>query len=142
MKKTALAMLAAGFASFSLSAFADIAVIVNPANTSEMSKKDVANYFLGKKNSFANGTSVTPFSLSTADQDIRNKFYMKVTRKNSSQFNGYWSQMTLQGKGRPPKELDSQDAMKQTIASNEGAIGFIDAANADDSVRIVYTVPN
>ena len=44
-------------------AFADVVVIVNPANSAAISATDIQNLFLGKAASFSNGTRAKPYNV-------------------------------------------------------------------------------
>lgn len=41
------------------------------------------------------------------------------------------------GKGKPPKELSSDADIIKFVAENPGAIGYVDAASVDGSVKVL-----
>ena len=43
----------------------------------------------------------------------------------------------LGGGATGPKVLDSDEEVKEFVASNRGAIAYIDAANIDDSIKVL-----
>lgn len=122
----------------SASAFADIVVIVNPANTSEVSADDVGRLFLGKKNKFADGSKAVPFYLAQG-HEAREEFNKKALGKSSSQLKAYWSKLIFTGKGTPPDALGSVDDVIAKVASDPEAIAYIDAASVNDKVRVVQS---
>ena len=115
---------------------AEVAVIVNPGNGASLSSEDVQRLFLGKLKSFPGGGEATPVNQKEG-QPAREQFNQAVLNKSESQLKAYWSQLVFTGKGTPPKELDNDDAIKTLVASTPGAIGYIDAAKVDGSVKVV-----
>ena len=120
----------------SAAAQAEVAVIVNPGNGASLSAEDVQRLFLGKLKSFPGGGEATPVNQKEG-QPAREQFNQAVLNKSESQLKAYWSQLVFTGKGTPPKELDNDDAIKALVASTPGAIGYIDAAKIDGSVKVV-----
>lgn len=120
----------------SAAAQAEVAVIVNPGNGASLSAEDVQRLFLGKLKSFPGGGEANPVNQKEG-QPAREQFNQAVLNKSESQLKAYWSQLVFTGKGTPPKELDNDDAIKALVASTPGAIGYIDAAKVDGSVKVV-----
>ena len=48
-----------------------------------------------------------------------------------------WIRLVLSGEGVPPKVLGSEAEVLLYVAKNEGAIGFVDVDNVDDSVKVL-----
>jgi ABC-type phosphate transport system substrate-binding protein len=48
--------------------------------------------------------------------------------------------MVFTGKGQPPKEMGSTADMKKFVAANPDAIGYIETAAVDGSVKVVLSV--
>ena len=44
------------------------------------------------------------------------------------------------GKGKPPKEVTPDSAVKAYIAEKPNAIGYIDEANVDATVKVVMKI--
>lgn len=134
MKKILLgAMLALG----SASAIADIAVVVNPGNANSVDADVVKKIYLGKSKSFSDGLTVSP-----VNQDgtaVADEFNDKVVGKSSSQLNAYWAKLVFTGKGTPPAKVNTDQAVIDFVASNSGAIGYVDSASVSDKVKVVAT---
>lgn len=129
---------AAALISIATAAAAEIAVIVNPANTDTISKDDIAKIYMAKTKTFPSGKNVTAFDQAEGSP-TRVEFVEKVIEKDEAQLKSYWSRLIFTGKGVPPKVLESDTAIKDVVSKNADAIGFINSANADDSVKIVGT---
>lgn len=130
--------LAALLTATALPAFAEIAVIVNPGNSSNLDTESINRIFLGKTKSFPNGQSVTPVN-QKENSSVRNEFDNKVLEKSPSQMKAYWSKLIFTGKGTPPEEVGDDAAMKAKVASDASAIGYIDASAVDATVKVVQT---
>jgi ABC-type phosphate transport system substrate-binding protein len=120
----------------SVSANAELVVIVNPSNaTASLSTEQVAALYLGNATTFPDGGGVA-----LADQsesaNARNDFYQKATGRSAAQVKATWARITFTGKGTPPKELKSDADVKAFVASNPKAIGYIDSSAVDSSVKV------
>jgi len=120
----------------SCASFADVVVIVNKANTAVISGSDISRLFLGKLKQFTDGTKVEPINQKMGST-VRNDFESKVLNKSASKIKAYWSKRVFSGKGKPPKEVASDQEVLAIVSANAGAIGYVDAANVNDSVKVV-----
>jgi len=135
MKKSMFALLVAAAVSVTAPAFAEVVVVVNAkAAESSMTKDQVAQFFLGKS------SAMTPVDQSE-DSPLRAEFYKKVTDKDASQAKALWSKLVFTGKATMPKEVANSAAVKAAVAANPKAIGYMDKASVDASVKVVYTAP-
>lgn len=116
-------------------AAAEIVVIVSPANqASRMFTEQAAQFFLGKSNQF------TPVDQGK-ESAIRREFYQKVTGKTLAQVEGVWAKIEFSGKGTMPKSYPNDAAVKKAVAADPHAIGYIDKASVDDSIKVLLTLP-
>lgn len=115
---------------------AEIAVIVNPGVTDTLDASSIGKIFLGKSKRFPGGQSATPVNQSEGS-DIMNQFNQKVLKRNSSQVKAYWSKLLFTGKGKPPAQLASDADVIKKVASDPSAIGYVDSASVDGSVKVV-----
>ncbi|MCG7531015.1 phosphate ABC transporter substrate-binding protein [Psychrobium sp. MM17-31] len=112
---------------------AEIVVVVNKGNGATLTKSDVSRIFLGKMKKY------TPVNASSGNA-LRAEFNKKALNKSSSQVKAYWSKLVFSGKGTPPKEFASDAEIKAFVASNPNAIGYIDSANLDGTVKAAITL--
>lgn len=113
---------------------AEVAVIVNPGAPKAPSQSDVANIFLGKDKSMkgVDQAGWTP---------AKEAFYAGVTSKNESQLKSYWSGLIFTGKGQPLPSVADDAAMVAKVAGEADAIGYVDSAAVNDSVKVLFTLP-
>lgn len=111
-------------------ASAGVVVIGNNA-ASDMSLADAKKAFLGKGDS-----SLVVYELDEGNS-IRSEFHNTVTGKSDAQLKAFWSKQVFTGKGNPPATVSSATAMKAAVASNPSAIGYIDEADVDGTVKVI-----
>ncbi len=116
---------------------AGVVVIVNPQNSvSSLSSKDLRNIYRLKKTTWASGEKIEAVNLDKKDP-VREKFSEAILKKDPAAMEKFYLKRALAGKGQPPKVLSSSTAVKDFVGSNKNAIGYIDAKDADDSVKIL-----
>ena len=118
--------------------FAETSVIVHPNNNSQLSQKDIQRIFMGKLKSFPNGIKLIAIDQAISS-DARQEFGKKLLKKNPQQVKSYWARQIFTGKGIPPKELKTEQAVKEFVSQNESTIGYIDTELLDTTVKEVYT---
>lgn len=132
MRKSTL-LLAAGLYALCVSASqAETVVIVHPSAATP-SKEQIADVFLGKNQ------SLTPID-QPESAPIRAEFYKKVTGRDLPQVKATWSRLMFSGKAQPPKEMADAAAVKKAVAADPKAVGYIDKAAADSSVKVAFSV--
>ncbi|REL34188.1 substrate-binding domain-containing protein [Thalassotalea euphylliae] len=120
----------------SMLASAEVAVIVNPANANSISDNDISRAFLGKLKTFADGQSIKAVN-SKANSAARVEFEKLVLKKSAAQVKAYWSKRLFTGKGKPLQELGTDADVLSFVASTPNAIGYVDAASVNDTVKVV-----
>lgn len=122
-------------------AHAEIAVITHPGvKEIGISREAVANMYLDKKKTYTDGSRVNPVD-QPSGMPARDKFYRAVLRMSDSEVNRYWSKIKFTGKGKPPRVIAGDEAVKNWVAANPGAIGYIDGKFLDKSVKVVLIIP-
>ena len=122
-------------------AFADIAVVVHPNNsTDSITAIQAANVFLGKTKTMPDGTLIIPIDQSRKSP-VRNDFYLKLVNKNPNQLNAYWARQVFTGKSQPPIQVNNDDEVKLLIGENPNMIGYINADAIDSNVKVILRIP-
>jgi ABC-type phosphate transport system substrate-binding protein len=106
----------------------EIVVIVNPA-AKPISKEQIADLYLGRSG-----------GLTPVDQPVGSaiyvEFYKKATGRDLAQVKALWSRILFTGRGLPPKQLPDSAAVKQAVATNPNAVGYIEKSAVDASVKV------
>ena len=115
----------------------DVVVVVSArSGVPALSAAEVADIFLGKTNRLPDGGQPVPVDL-PEDSPLRDRFYLHYTGKSPPQVRAHWSKMIFTGRGQPPAQLASAAEIKRFVAANPQAIGYLDAALVDSSLRVV-----
>jgi ABC-type phosphate transport system substrate-binding protein len=125
-------LLAATLGLASISAMAQVAVVMNPG-AAPLSKDQVANIFLGRNADFK------PVDLPESSA-TRGTFYQKATDRDAAQVKAVWSRLVFSGKAQPPKEVADAAAVKKAVAADPKAIGYIEKSAVDGSVKVVLSL--
>jgi hypothetical protein len=113
-------------------AHADVVVIGHPS-AAALSKSQVEDIFLGKN------LASTPVDLAEGSP-VRDQFYSNATGRDAAQVKATWSRIAFSGKGQPPKALADAAAVKKAVAADPKAVGYIDSAAVDATVKVLLTV--
>jgi len=112
----------------------DYVVIVNKSNpTGSISSADLQNIYSGKKSSWADGKDIS--ASFNNNSSARDAFLKEGIKKTLPQYQTFWKKAVFTGTGTPPKEHDSDSAVKNYVSSNSHAIGFISSTSLDSSVK-------
>lgn len=114
-------------------AYADIAVIVHPSSSAAIDMDELNRLYTGRS------SALTAVNLQEG-LAIRSEFDEKGAGRASAQLKAYWSKLVFTGKGTPPAELANEAAVLSHVAANPDAIGYVDAASVDGSVKVVLTI--
>lgn len=119
------------------SAQADVVVIVNLLGPDYLSQSQVSKLYLGKSKHLPGQGKA--YIIDMVDgSDIKREFHNKVTHKNASQLQAYWSRLIFTGKGKPPHTVRTPELILSLVGSKANAIGYIDEALVNDRVKIAY----
>ena len=125
-----------------VSAGDEVDVIVNKGNdTGELSVADAKKIFMGDKSVWGSGKRVTILMLAPG-QPERAVILKEIYKMSESDYGKYFLQAAFSGRvTAPPKDVGSAGQMKQLVAGNPGAIGYLKKEDVDDSVKVVLKFP-
>jgi ABC-type phosphate transport system substrate-binding protein len=116
---------------------ADVVVIVNPRSAAAtMTAEQVSGIFLGKTPTLPSGATAAMVD-QPEGSPIYEQFYRGVSGKTPAQVKAVWSRLTFSGKAVPPVSVASSAEVKKFVAANPDAIGYIDRAAVDATVKVV-----
>jgi ABC-type phosphate transport system substrate-binding protein len=111
-----------------------VAVIVHPSRDRPLAVDDVARIFLKKQRFWDDGAPIVPLNRE-AGSSIREVFSRKVFGMSSEELAAYWNAQYFLGTF-PPATLSSTEAVKRYVASDRNAIGYVEQASVDSTVRV------
>jgi ABC-type phosphate transport system substrate-binding protein len=115
---------------------AEVAIIVNPSNNSQISESEIQRIFLGKITNFPDGELAVPINQSE-QAAATDEFNTDVLKKSSSQLKVYWSKVLFTGQGTPPKVVTSDEEVVKLVSANPNLIGYIDSSMVTSSVKVI-----
>lgn len=142
MKTRTLRTLAALALTAVFAAAAQAAPVIIANKALEKEKLDAAtvkSVFLGKKVAWDSGGRVVLAVLKSGP--VADEFLKASVDMSASGFINLWRRLAMTGNGTAPKAFDSEEDLRKFVAATPGAVGFVDAANADASV-VVLTPSN
>jgi ABC-type phosphate transport system substrate-binding protein len=135
MTSTIKSLLAAALLACAVPALAEVVAVVGAKSpAAAMSNEQVAQFFLGKS------TAMTPIDQADGTP-VRNEFYKKVADKEASQAKALWAKLVFTGKATQPKEVAGSAEVKNAVAADPKAIGYIEKSAVDASVKVVLSAP-
>ena len=115
-----------------------LVVIVHPSRTDTLGLSDLAGIYLRKRRLWDDGAPIVPLNRESGSA-ARETFSVRVLGSDSAHLASYWNDAYFNGIF-PPAVLSSSAAVKRYVANEPQAIGYIDPADVDDSVRVVLTL--
>lgn len=101
-----------------------------------LTRSELADIFLGKKESLSDGVSVVPVD-QPEGQPVRKQFYDRYLDRSLAQVKTYWSKLIFTGRGRPPRTVPGRLTAADYIAENPYTIGYIDKDEVDERLRVI-----
>jgi ABC-type phosphate transport system substrate-binding protein len=115
----------------------DFVLIVNAKNpTKSANRAEIADAFLKKTTRWDDGETIRPVD-QKASSEVRKKFSRAVLKRSVAAVRNYWQQRIFSGRGVPPPELDSDEAVVAYVEKHVGAIGYVSGNAKLKSVRVL-----
>lgn len=113
----------------------EVVVIVHPSRTDHVTLEELKRIYLRQRRFWDDREPVLPVNREYGS-DTRKEFERIVFGELRVPLSRYWNEQYFLGV-LPPATLASDSAVRQYVASRRNAIGYIDARNLDDSVRVL-----
>jgi ABC-type phosphate transport system substrate-binding protein len=118
---------------------AEIAVIVNKDNGNAIDRALVEKIYKGELTNWPDGGRIEPLDL-PENSDVRASFTSSLYGKSVTSLKAIWAVKLYSGRGTPPREMSSDNEVKNAVSSGKNAIGYIKAADVDGSVKVIMTL--
>ncbi len=115
--------------------FADEYVVISNKSMKDLSPAQIKAVFL-KKLAFIEDVKAVPINLEARDP-LRLKFENDILNMSFSRLKTYWTTRHYLGH-RPPISMKSQESIKAFVKKVDGSLGYINAKNIDDSIKVIY----
>ena len=112
-------------------------LVVNAQSAGEpLDRAFVADAFLKKVTRWPDGEAIRAVDL-RIDAAARHDFSEQVLRRSPEAVRNYWQQRIFTGRGVPPPELASDEAVLAYVREHRGAVGYVSAAAETSSVKVL-----
>lgn len=118
----------------SASGFRLVAHPDNPA--ASVGRQFIADAFLKKATRWSDGVAIEAVD-HRSNAPVRQRFSEQVLRRTVAAVRNYWQQRIFTGRGVPPPELDSDEAVVRYVRSHRGAVGYVSEAAETSAVKLV-----
>lgn len=99
----------------------------------------IKSIFLGKKVAWDGAGRITLAVLKGGP--VAEEYFKSAVEMTVSAFNNHWRRLAMTGGGTAPKSFEKEEELRKFVAETPGAVGFVDSANADDSVVVLKPAP-
>lgn len=106
---------------------------------SKLSRDELRPLFQTKKDTWPDGANARPFNLPDSSPQ-RQAFDQAVLGLDPDRVARYWIDRKIRGGERPPQTAPSTAVMVKVIGKTPGAVGYVDAALVDNSVKVLAKV--
>ena len=113
-----------------------VAVVSSTSAVTTLSKAQVTAIFLGNFSRFPDGTQAIPIDQADGSP-ARDEFYATYAGKSPAQVRSHWAKVIFTGRGKPPRAVPTNVEVRQLIAANSHAIGYIERSAVDSTVKVV-----
>ena len=112
-------------------------LVVNKANSaSTLDKGEVAKMFMKQSTKWSSGLAVEPVDQAPS-AGVRERFSADVHGKAVGAIQSAWQRIIFSGRGVPPPEVTSDEAVISFVAEHPGGIGYVGEGAATDRVKSV-----
>ena len=114
-----------------------LAVVVNKENpVTVIPLAEVQRIFRKQTRMWPHGETVVPVDWD-ATSEIRQEFSRRVLNRTVREMAEFWVQQNITQGLTPPSTLKSSRAILRFVASVAGAIAYVPAADADETVKVI-----
>lgn len=100
-------------------------VIVHPDNRIDAaSRAFLADAFLKRVTRWGDDEAIRPVD-QRPDSGVRERFSRDVLKRSVAAVRNYWQQRIFSGRGVPPPELESDEAVVTYVLQHRGAVGYV-----------------
>lgn len=103
--------------------------------TNSLSKADLQSIFLGEKVKWDNRHYIKIVLFE--EPKILREFLLDIVDRTSAQYENHWRKLVFTGKANMPQTFTDKASLIEFVAGKPGAIGFIPAGKAGDSVKVI-----
>lgn len=113
-----------------------VIVVSSTSSVTEIPRNHLADLYLGRTTRFPGGAAAVPIDQRPGSA-VRVAFSEAYLGRSEAQLKAHWSKIIFTGRGRPPAEAATDEVLREMVARNPAAIGYLNPGLVDASVRVV-----
>lgn len=113
-----------------------VVVVSSRSPVTSISRLHLADLYLGRASRFDDGRPAAPIDLEPGTP-AREAFYQRYLQRSPAEIEAHWARLVFTGRGRPPPDVESGREMRERVAADPRAVGYLDRSLVDASVRVV-----
>jgi ABC-type phosphate transport system substrate-binding protein len=118
----------------------ELVVIAHPSlDEQQLTKKHLINIYMGRTTALNDGKKLLPLD-QKPDSILKERFYLWLVDKNTSEVNAYWARLSFTGKATPPHTVENSKQVVEMVSNNPSAIGYAERSSLTDSVKVIERV--
>jgi hypothetical protein len=110
-------------------------------SVTRISRDELRPIFQTKKDTWPDGSAVRPFNMPDSST-VRQGFDTAVLGLDPDRVARYWIDRKIRGGERPPQTTVSSALMIKLVSRTAGAVGYVEEAAPDASVKVVARIVN
>lgn len=114
----------------------DALVVIGHAALPKTDRQTLQRLYTGRIVSIGQH-AVAPINLPPGNP-LRDEFLQWVMGQNEEQYTGYWLVRRYVGKGSPPLELESVDALVKRVATTPGAVAYLPLSKVPPGGNVIF----
>lgn len=119
-----------------------VRVVVHAGNpVTSISRAELSAIFMKRVGTWPDGAQIVPVE-PPATSPARERFARAVHGKSLAFVTRYWHRLIFSGRGIPPREMRSEQALLELVREERRAIGYVDGnAELPEGVKVVAVRP-
>jgi len=113
----------------------DFKIVVHPERPAQVERAFLVDAFLKNVTRWPDDETIRPVD-QRPDSPTRRKFSESVLKRSVPAVKTYWQQRIFSGRGVPPPELDSDEAVVRYVESHPGAVGYVSGGAAVGKAKV------
>lgn len=115
----------------------DVVVVVSAkSDVHDLDKAAVIDIFMGRYVAYPDGRAAIPLEVG-GGASLKQDFYRQLVDMSVPKINSYWARLRFSGRQKPTIEKGTVDELREFIATNTHAIGYLYKSELTDDLKVV-----
>lgn len=116
-------------------AMADGVIVIGHSQMPKLDSRIIRKLYTGRATEI-NGQPVVVVN-APPGSPVRERFTLSYLNQTDEKYEAYWTVRRFIGKGLPPREINSSEAVIDFVQRTQGAVGYIDSAELKPGLNVL-----